>query len=243
MAVRKLAQRKDELFTNLLVRHEAGFDRCDRLYSLLPWPILSTHACMFLLTSTSQAGRPRVEQPGVRSLLQMLRRTQVPTALACASPAAIVNAGLESTGLAPLLDMVLTADDVARGPPDPEVFLAAAQQLGRPPVRCVVLCSRNSSIEAARDAGMRAVAVAGPSAPQYELSAADLVVSSLDAVSYINLKQLFASEIEDMEALRGPGFGRDDDDDLYTEEEDDLDGDDMSKASARDDAMFGSALW
>jgi hypothetical protein len=46
MAVRKLAQRKDELFTDLLVRHKAGFDRCDRLCSRLPWPILSTRACM-----------------------------------------------------------------------------------------------------------------------------------------------------------------------------------------------------
>lgn len=187
-----------------------------------------------------------MEQPGARALLQLLRRTQVPVALACASPTSLVQSGLDATGLGPLLDAVITADDVARGPPDPECYLAAAQQLGRPPLRCVVVCSRNSSIEAARDAGMRAIAVAGPGAPQYELAAADLVVPSLDAVSYVNLKQLFALEVDEREAARG-GARADDDDDSWNEEEDeddDLDGGSSAgRGRSLDDAMFGSALF
>ena len=183
----------------------------------------------------------------MRALLQLLRRTEVPVAVACAAPTALVQAGLEATGLGPLLDAVITADDVARGPPDPECYLQAAQQLGRPPLRCVVVCSRNSSIEAARDAGMRAIAVAGPGAPQYELAAADLVVPSLDAVSYVNLKQLFALEVDELEAARGGARSSDDDDSWNEdeeEEEDDLEGGSSAdRGRSLDDAMFGSALW
>ena len=51
----------------------------------------------------------------------------------------------------------------------------------------------NQSVEAAREAGMAAVVVAGR-VPVYELTAADLVVRQLDELSFVNLKQLFRNE-------------------------------------------------
>ena len=51
----------------------------------------------------------------------------------------------------------------------------------------------NQSVEAAREAGMAAVVVAGRH-PVYELTAADLVVRQLDELSFVNLKQLFRNE-------------------------------------------------
>ena len=50
---------------------------------------------------------------------------------------------LEAGGLATQLEAVVTAEDVYRGRPDPEAYLYAAQQLQRPPVRCVVVGNSN----------------------------------------------------------------------------------------------------
>lgn len=64
---------------------------------------------------------------------------QVPVALACSAPEARVQPALEAAGLLPQLAAVITAEDVARGRPDPDGILYAAQQLQRPPIRCVLV--------------------------------------------------------------------------------------------------------
>ena len=51
-------------------------------------------------------------------------------------------------------------------------------------------------VEAAHEVGMKCVVVAG-SRPLYELGAADLVVRSLEDVSFMNLKKLFQEEQSD----------------------------------------------
>lgn len=68
-----------------------------------------------------------------------------------------------------------------------------SQSIGRPPLRCVVLASSNLSIEAAREAGMKVVALAARR-PVYELTAADSVVRHVDGLSFMDLKRLFARE-------------------------------------------------
>lgn len=75
----------------------------------------------------------------------------------------------------------------------PALLLSALQGLGRPPMRCIVVGASNLSTEAAHEAGMQSLSVAGRH-PVYELTAADLVVSNLGDVTMMNLKQLFASE-------------------------------------------------
>jgi beta-phosphoglucomutase-like phosphatase (HAD superfamily) len=69
---------------------------------------------------------------------------------------------------------LVSADDVHRGKPDPEVFLVAASRLGVPPDRCVVVEDAAAGVEAARRGGMKSVGVGGPA-----LRAADVHVASL----------------------------------------------------------------
>lgn len=76
---------------------------------------------------------------------------QAPLALVSSAPEQRVLPALEAAGLSPHFDVVVTADDVYRGKPDPEGFLYAAQRLQRPPVRCVVIGNSNLSIEAAHE--------------------------------------------------------------------------------------------
>lgn len=77
--------------------------------------------------------------------------------------------------------VVVTADDVRRGKPDPEPFVLAARRLGvTDPARCVVLEDAPAGLAAAAAAGMPSVAVATTHRPD-QLSAS-VVVPDLDSL-------------------------------------------------------------
>lgn len=54
-------------------------------------------------------------------------------------------------------DAVVTAEEVKRGKPHPDLFLAAAERIGVAPEDCVVIEDSETGIEAAQRAGMRAM--------------------------------------------------------------------------------------
>lgn len=84
---------------------------------------------------------------------------------------------LTHTGL-PIPSVLVTAEDVKRGKPDPEAYLLAAAKLGVPPERCVVVEDAPVGISAAHSAGMRVVAVATTHS-QIELREADVKAKQL----------------------------------------------------------------
>ena len=78
----------------------------------------------------------------------------------------------------PLPAVMICADEIARGKPDPEGYLTAAARLGRSPADCVVIEDTPAGIESAHAAGMRVVAIA-TTYPREQLTAADAVVERL----------------------------------------------------------------
>ena len=54
---------------------------------------------------------------------------------------------------------IVSAEDVHRGKPDPEVFLIAATRLGVAPEHCIVVEDAEHGLEAARAAGMKSIGV------------------------------------------------------------------------------------
>ncbi|MEU1802624.1 HAD-IA family hydrolase [Streptomyces sp. NPDC019937] len=92
---------------------------------------------------------------------------------------ALAEARLAEAGIRP--GLLITADDITRGKPDPEPFLLAAGKLGADPARCVVFEDAPAGLAAARAAGMRTVALTTTTS-RAELEA-DIVVEDLSAVS------------------------------------------------------------
>jgi len=86
-------------------------------------------------------------------------RGQARLAVASGGLRALVEQTLVNLGIRELFDVIVTAEDVARGKPAPDLFLLAAQRLGVPPAGCVVYEDAELGLEAARSAGMRAVDV------------------------------------------------------------------------------------
>lgn len=82
-----------------------------------------------------------------------------PIAVASGSSRESVVHALEHTQILDWFDVVVTANDVARGKPEPDVFLCAATHLGVTPGRCLVIEDGLMGIEAAHRAGMDAFLV------------------------------------------------------------------------------------
>jgi HAD superfamily hydrolase (TIGR01509 family) len=131
--------------------------------------------------------------PDLPKFLEGLASSKVPAALATSVPEARVKPAIQALGLEGAFAGIVAAEDTYRGRPDPEPYLLAAQMLGRPPARCVVVGNSNQTVEAAKECGMASVVVAGRK-PLWELGAADLVVKHLSELRVINLQQLFRNE-------------------------------------------------
>jgi beta-phosphoglucomutase len=87
-----------------------------------------------------------------------------------------------------LFDADLSGRDLARGKPDPEIFLTAAAELSIAPGQCFVVEDAVSGVQAAKAGGMAALGVAR--ADDQDLLAAanaDLVVTTLDEVNVARL--------------------------------------------------------
>lgn len=181
--------------------------------------------------------------PGARTFLERLQGAGIPAALACSSSPSslLLDTEAEALGIRHLFDVILGGDDAQRGRPDPELYLYAAQRLQRPPQRSVVIGSGNAAVEAAREGGMRVVAVSGPGSAAYELSAADCVVRQLDALTVSDLKQLFAFEsvAEEYEAQTELEEDEEEEDDDAWEGRGGSRGDDRDRMAA----FYGSSLY
>jgi sugar-phosphatase len=91
--------------------------------------------------------------PGAAELLA----GPIPIAVVTSGSTELATARLRGAGLEPPAVLV-TADRIARGKPDPEPFLLGARELGVDPVRCLALEDAPSGIESARATGMPVVA-------------------------------------------------------------------------------------
>ena len=94
---------------------------------------------------------------GVRGFVERLARVGVPRAVATSASRGDLDAQLSQVGLRPHFDVIVTAEDVRWGKPNPEVFVRAAAGLEMPPAACLVFEDSLVGIQAARNAGMRAI--------------------------------------------------------------------------------------
>jgi HAD superfamily hydrolase (TIGR01509 family) len=119
--------------------------------------------------------------PGAREWLEALHAAGWKQAIASSAPRLNVETMLRVLHLTPLLDAIVSAEDVTKGKPDPEVFLTAAAKLGVPPARCVVVEDAPAGVEAGRRAGMGTIGVNARTRLDADISVFSLVDLPADA--------------------------------------------------------------
>jgi HAD superfamily hydrolase (TIGR01509 family) len=96
---------------------------------------------------------------GIPAFVAALARQGVPRAVGTSASRHDVHRLLGSLGLRRHFEVIVTADDVVLGKPDPAVYLEAARRLKAKPATCLVFEDSLVGVEAARRAGMRAIGV------------------------------------------------------------------------------------
>ena len=106
---------------------------------------------------------------------------RVPVGVVSGAACADVDLVLESAGLAEHVAVIVAAEDVTRGKPDPEPYLLALRRLGDgiPPHEVLVFEDSEAGVGAAKAAGLRCVAVLGTVDPA-RLNDADAIVETID---------------------------------------------------------------
>jgi HAD superfamily hydrolase (TIGR01509 family) len=136
--------------------------------------------------------------PGVRRLLAALAPT-FPLAVASGALRHEIETILATAGLLNYFPVIVSAEDVNEGKPEPEIFLKALALLnaqardGRPigTAECLVIEDSKEGVRGARRAGMKCLAVTNSHPPEL-LTEAAAVVKSLEEVQISFLKQICA---------------------------------------------------
>lgn len=116
----------------------------------------AAEASEFMITTESTDTDGVVAQPGAIDALNRLAPDRA--AIVTSGTVRLASARIAAAGL-PWPAVVVTADDVARGKPDPAPFLAGARALGFAPERCLVVEDATAGVTAAKAAGCPVVGV------------------------------------------------------------------------------------
>jgi len=126
-----------------------------------------------LLRDESQA------MPGATELVATLHGEGYPLAIASSSPLWQIETVLDRLGIRAMILTWASGFEVTRGKPDPDVYLLAAERLGVRPARCVAFEDSGPGTQAAKNAGMYAVAVPSAETSGHSFERADLVLLNL----------------------------------------------------------------
>lgn len=118
--------------------------------------------------------------PGLETLLALLESKGVPKAVATSSHRKMAQRALGLFELESRFEFVLTSEDVVRGKPDPEIYLAAAKRLGIEPRTMLVLEDSHTGSTAAASAGAFTIAVPTSHSRHMDFSHVDFVAERLD---------------------------------------------------------------
>ena len=127
---------------------------------------------------------------GGRELLERLHAAGWMLAVGTSGPPENLRVAVDGLGASRWFHAEVCGMDVAHGKPAPDIFLKAAERLGVPPGRCVVVEDAVPGIEAAHAAGMPCVAICSMGHTHAELASAERVIDRFDEVSPESLRAL-----------------------------------------------------
>ncbi|PQL94108.1 HAD family hydrolase [Apibacter adventoris] len=94
---------------------------------------------------------------GVLEFVKSLKKSKYKTALVTGSLRIRAQKAMKDIGLTDYFDILITADDVTKGKPDPECFRMGAEKLGVLPSECIVFEDAFNGIESAKLAGVEKI--------------------------------------------------------------------------------------
>ena len=134
------------------------------------------------------------EVNGLTQLLRELTEHGIKCAVGSSACKENVEFVLDKCNIGKYFTLTVCGDDVTRCKPDPEIYLKAAAKLGLEPSECLVFEDAKAGIKAARNAGMKVVALA-TSLTRETLAAEtdnDAIIDDFTSISVEKLRELFS---------------------------------------------------
>ncbi|UCC19071.1 MAG: HAD family phosphatase [Promethearchaeota archaeon] len=128
--------------------------------------------------------------PGVIRIIKELKKEGFKLALGSSGPPENVEMLLTSLEIKDYFDVIITAAEVKKGKPEPDVFLIAAKVLNIIPKNCLVIEDAPVGIEAAKRAGMISIALTTTHKKE-ELLEAQLIIKDLTEINVADIISLF----------------------------------------------------
>lgn len=155
-------------------------------------PVKSEEEVQFALTRKLVFFHEIISENGIHPVpfadvfLKQISQYNIPLALATSSRRAKMEMVMEKLNLLIYFDTVVTGGDVENGKPSPEIFLKAAEKLNKIPGDCIVFEDASNGVKAAKNAGMKCVALASHLSHD-SLQEADLVIDTFENLSFPNV--------------------------------------------------------
>jgi len=121
--------------------------------------------------------------PFAADLIRALHAAGIEVAVGSSGPPENVDLVMEKLGVSEIITCRVTARQVTRGKPDPQVFELAARGLELPASSCCVIEDAPVGIQAAHSAGIICVGLASTGRTRAELASAESVVDSLSELT------------------------------------------------------------
>lgn len=133
------------------------------------------------------AARYREHLPLMPDAVAAVRRLAArwPLGLGSSAPASLIESVLDTAGLREEFAVVMSTEQVPRGKPAPDVYLAVTARLGVPPGECAAVEDSANGLRSAAAAGLAVIAVPHPKYPPgpAALAQANLVLTDLTGLT------------------------------------------------------------
>jgi beta-phosphoglucomutase len=141
----------------------------------------------------------RTEAPiidGVEAFVKILKDNGLPLAICSGAIREDIDLMLKHSGFAHVFEVIVSADDIQKGKPDPQGYLLALEKLNQKPGQkikacdCVVIEDSHWGLQAAQAAGMHRVAVTNTYPKDHLGRWAEKVVERLDKITIQDLQRI-----------------------------------------------------
>ena len=128
--------------------------------------------------------------PGVRVLIEDLRRHDIQLVVASSASKATISRVFDRFGLGPYFTHRISGEDFAESKPNPAIFLRAAELAETPVTECIVIEDAANGVTAAKAAGIYCIAYASPHSEGQNLHQADRIIRNFNELSAVSIEAI-----------------------------------------------------
>ena len=131
-------------------------------------------------------------KPGLLELLNLLNKKKIKIALASNTFYEGILFNLKKAKLDKYFNEIISGEHVENYKPHPDIYLESAKRLKVNPSECLVLEDSGFGVESGKAAGMKVIAVPNKYTSHQDFSKADLIVNSLEKITWKKIQKIFS---------------------------------------------------